>query len=653
VRSLSATLLAAQKQLTGVPLLRLKVSDRLRGTPRLRPTVGYDDGAQPDDVHAAMGDSLYLHKVRVRAGRPQHQRVQGGLWGSGTWTDLNAVNDSAVICVATRDAGQRVMVLYNRGVTVYYRLSTDRGATFGAETTTGAVFGTAPEAVAFSFKASNDGVGFAIEGTQIWRGTFTAGAWAAWGNALTAFASGNGLCARHSGDIHLLVTGVETTTLNPKVWALVYGDGFAQTVDTWSVLRTVAEADVESTITFAAPSLDVADTHRASWVEKQTASVAYTRTYHAWFSPSQTFAANAWADPAPLDWTVGGGLALAAVGSTFLFSSPKRTLLASLAPVELVLTGEIVEGVWTDGPLRSRGRFVIDNASGVFALPVSAALMANEVSVEIGYNTSAGDEYSASPRHVLTAIEVVRTGSKSELVIETRGADYWLDRSRHRHTQLLSTRSAKDVLRYLVGRAAGGELVDLGASSRALNLQLSWAIQPDESRLSALERIVALLPDLVWQATEFLNVAENAVGDSIDYAFGTDHAIYRSKFRSEVRVSATEILAAADVGQAFDFVESAAAAPDMDRRRDVHGASGADATAYAAAALRQAVMGEDVGELLVPPHVGLEVGDVVAFDDVLSSPAQIVGRVRELRYRYERLPDGRAEFDQMIKLGGR
>lgn len=60
----------------------------------------------------------------------------------------------------------------------------------------------------------------------------------------------------------------------------------------------------------------------------------------------------------------------------------------------------------------------------------------------------------------------------------------------------------------------------------------------------------------------------------------------------------------------------------MDRRRDPHDASAADANAAAAARLRKAVLATDKGELVTPPNVGLEVNDVVAYTGSRTSPSR-------------------------------
>ena len=106
------------------------------------------------------------------------------------------------------------------------------------------------------------------------------------------------------------------------------------------------------------------------------------------------------------------------------------------------------------------------------------------------------------------------------------------------------------------------------------------------------------------------------------------------------------------LGQAFDFAVMEEDKPLQDRKRDPHATVVGDAQDHAAARLRKAILEKDLGYLVTPPNCGLQIGDVIAYDDPLVSAAQLKARVRSIRTRYRRAGHGSALYEQHIGLGG-
>jgi len=649
VRTLTATLLAAQKAAVNVPFVLVKAVERVQGHVRLMFTESFVDGAAPDDEHDADFSATHLQKVRMRAGRPQHQRLSAAPWGSSTWVDLNVFNDGAHVSVGAN--GARVIVAYNRGNNLHVRESTDNGGTFGSETLayTGAA---TMNALAIAVKSSGDACIVFSENNVVKRVRRVAAAWGAALNSTSQPATCNGIAVVVSGDFHVVLTGTEPTTLYPTVWTQTLGDGFAVAVDTWTALAIYEQADVESTITFQAPHLTAVPSERMAYVEKHAGSVSYTRVMTTRFPPVLSFAANAWHDPQPVDDTAAQGLALAASATLAYLARPGRTLTAPVTPAERDLSADLVYADWREDGLGGSGRFLVQNDGGAYADPAGALTEGDDLEISPGYVTTAGNDVSAGPAQTIVAINHVRDGRVSFLEIRTGGADHWLERSRHRRTQVLSGKTPAQLVRFLAGRA-GLDLSDAGASSRALNYSISaWAVHPDQARTVAVREVLDLVADLTFWRSGSVFLTEPVVGDAVDYTFGVDHAVYRARTVSELRASMMEVIGVGHVGQSFDFAEQLHDRPIMDRRRDPHGAAASDVIDHAAARQRKAVLGRDAGELVVPPHCGIEVLDVVEYADALVSAANLRARVKGVRTLFDRRPGRAPVYQQTLSLGG-
>src|SRR3972149_3234081 len=111
MRTLPATLIAAQKSASAVSYLKVVASDRIGGVRRLAWSRLYT-GGEPDGYHAAAvpGDGSVI-RARASGGRVYYQRVTGPGSGSsfGAWTDLEAAANAGVALCAE---GSRVLLLF-------------------------------------------------------------------------------------------------------------------------------------------------------------------------------------------------------------------------------------------------------------------------------------------------------------------------------------------------------------------------------------------------------------------------------------------------------------------------------------------------------------------------------------------------------------
>jgi len=648
MRSLSGTLLAAQKAASGAPYIRTVVSNAIRGLRHLVFTELYSSG-DADTRHGAAAGSTNLHRIRNDStgatGNAQYQTDATG------WVTMSSAAD--VVHVAIAAIGARVFLFYNRGLGLYWRESTNDGGTFSAEALIGTAVSTL-NALAVAYKnAGGDLAIFYVTTATVRRirrtsGTFGAGA--AWTQTANSI---NGLAACWNGDFLIALTGTETTTLRPTLWSLVLGDGFNYSVDLYTAFFIQAQAETDEPVTFQAPFVAVLEVVRITFVEKFTGSPAYTRTY--WTAIALTAAYSPgnweWLDPVPLNNATAYGYAVAKGGTPekAIYSRPGQVLTAPTAAVTLDMSADLVEAVIDerDG-LTQRAELVFDNSNNQYAGPPAPIALHRTLAIGIGYDAL----YSSPPAHTITGWQYRRTGGRSQFALQTEGAAYWLALSKTR-TSIVETRKMTQIARAAAARA-GLDFLLSGASSRATNFNLEWVVNPDQTQLDLLRALAEIMPDIyLISSTGTLTLTEPLAGDSTDYTYGTDHAIYTSRFGTEPTAHVAEVAAAGVLGSAYDYTAMNNDKPIQDRRRSPHETAGSDADANATARLRKSVLARDMGELVTPPNCGLEIADVIAFTDAAVSPSQVKARVTGIKTTMRRTPSsGKATYEQHVKLGG-
>jgi hypothetical protein len=206
-----------------------------------------------------------------------------------------------------------------------------------------------------------------------------------------------------------------------------------------------------------------------------------------------------------------------------------------------------------------------------------------------------------------------------------------------------------EVLRFVFARA-GIELVDLGASATASNHKPAFTVHPGENGLSAVERLLAMTPDVVRVSGEFAYMFEPESGDASTYSYGTDHAIFRGRYASEgLAANRAQVFGASAFAERFDWP---AIADELDRLRQVHDTnltSTALAGDRADATLRQEALALALGEVVTPLNCGQELEDVVAITNPAAGLSSAEHRVVGIDLRYSRRP--RAVYEQRLLLG--
>ena len=654
MRTLLSALLAAQKKPSGVPYLKVEVVDSIGGVRRLDWQRLYS-GSEPDSYHAAaMPSDGSLNRCRVDGSNLYRQRVANPGPGSNfsNWTLVEACANAGV---AMASYGSSVLLFYvgTNGRTIYLRESGDYGTSFGSPTTI-----TTPASavgwLAAALKSNGTALLIYSVGGTVYRVKRSGGIWgspAAWSNSLSSV---SGLACQYWLDFNVLVAGADSQARN-KVWSTIYGDGYFQALDTWSSLREVTGASAGSSMEFRAPFLAHADTFRATFVEKYTGSESYNRPYFSYSPIADEYVDNLWREPVPLDLSGQYGLALASSASAIWLAAPWGVWQASLTPSTLDVTADVLELTSEDEPGGGRLRFVLRNDDGRY-LDLSGAKAVirrgAEVRVSPGYVATSGPLASAGPAYWLDGWEYVSGAGSATFVLYARDAWHLLDgwMARRQYAWAKGERNVFQLLSFILARV-GLELSALSSSPTITDLFPSFTIHPGESGATAVRRLLAMAPDVLFFRGDLAYVKNPEASDDADCAFGTDHAIFRGRYATP-RPPANRVQVFGDGAfvEGFDWAEVEDAYDRVRQTHDLNLDTAALAEERAGAELRHLAIASQGGSVAVPPHCGLELYDVVALTDAAAGLSAAKRRVVGLTLRHVRGGPAPA-YEQRLALG--
>jgi hypothetical protein len=297
MRELTTTLLAAQKQATAVPYVKVTAANRIAGV------VRYDwdrlyDGTEDDYLHALTlpGDGSLI-RVRVTpltdAQKLYRQRVSDPGPGSdfSQWTYTGQYN---VVAVAAASLGSEVSIFWIKNNQEIRRMkSTDNGLNWGSPELIGYSQTSYIYGMAAAYKANGDLAIFYADQSTLYVRKNISGQWQSpvtWDKSTGTL---SGVACVYDADWNLLVTGLDASG-NYRLWSLVYGDGGDVDVGNWSELKEIAAAPSGGDFEFRQPFLDKSDSYRCFFIEKFTGTEAYNRPFWSHSVPATGFIDNLW-----------------------------------------------------------------------------------------------------------------------------------------------------------------------------------------------------------------------------------------------------------------------------------------------------------------------------------------------------------------------
>ncbi len=659
MRTLSSTLLAAQKDPSSVPFIKVTMTDEIADIVRLRWERLYT-GGETDAYHAAaIPAEGSLLRLRVDPAGPTlyYQRTtspddQSDFSG---WTSLGSVADAGVALTQNSSDVLRAYVASN-GSDIKVEDSSNNGASFGGAVTAASLANVVW--LSGALKSNGDAVLIYADATTVYAVRRTTGTWgtpAAWSHSANSI---EGVAMALFGDFHVAIAGTDTND-NPRLWTAVYGDGVSRAADTWSALSNIAEADDGSDVRFLAPFLAYVDTARLFFVEAYAGTVSYSQPQWTWFPVGQSFEANAWREPVPFDVDSDFGAAIAGISSYAWLSTPSGVWRASLASSETELSDDVLELSLETQRTRGGVKIVLRNDDGRYNDLQNGAYSVirhgAQVEVELGFVTPLGEEVCVPGlKYWLDGWEHTSAGGEATLVLHASNAWSLIERwrARRQHTWQAGDRAVSQILSFVVGRA-GVELVNIGISSVVANHKPDFTIHPGESGLQAVQRLLAMVPDSIRMSNAVAQLLETEATDTSDYDYGTDHPILHARYgspalaRNRFQVFGDDLFA-----QAFDWPEIEDQFDNVRQIFDLNLTTQTNVEDRAEIALRHETLAASRGELVTPVNCGQDVDDVVSVTDEAAGLADVDFRVEALELRYVRRSKARRSpiYEQRLQL---
>ncbi len=663
MRTLSETLMAAQRWPDVVPYVKVEASNLAGGVVRLDWERLYT-GAEDDCCHAvAMPSDGSL--VRVRLTPPEdgrklyRQRVSSPGPGAdfSQWTYTSQYN---IMSVAAAAHGSEVSIFWTKTTREIRRIvSTDNGASWGSPqlidyAPTMLVYG-----LAAAYTPGGDLALFFADESTLYVKKYVDGHWqtrAAWDKSTGDL---SGVACRYDGDWNLLVTGMDADG-NEHIWSLVYGDGGLVGAGTWSPLVTLASAPSGGRFSFAQPFLDRPDLYRCAYSEIFSGEVASQRPYLSRLLPDAPFTGELWTEPVPFDCSAACGLAMAHDDDYVWLSHPAGVWRAPLAVRTFDLTDDIT-AVRTEIDA-SGGALTVDlrNDDGRYASPgqgeLAVLVPGCSLAVAPGCVTAAGKESSPGLSFRLERLEYVSAGGNALLRLHACDAQAilgeWQARCQFRWNRTPGQTCVRDIIAAVLARA-GIKLEIISASDIAANLCPVFTINPGADGRAVLHRLLLDVPDVLFFEGVTAYLLNPRPDDPAVYAYGPGHAVFEGDYlagarpRNQVRVEGRG---------ASDPIIADSFAWDEVGRFPYRSASVIDSAMTTAdeaedlgdSRLRRDKLAAPAGHIVVPVNCGQQLYDVVGVTDARAGLDEAARRVVGITFTWDAR---RGLYRQRLALG--
>ncbi|MEE9521163.1 MAG: hypothetical protein V3V43_05620 [Dehalococcoidales bacterium] len=665
MRTLSSTLLAAQKQATRSPYVKLEACNKISGVVRYDWTRLYT-GSEDDYFHAVTmpgdgsliraritppGDSRKLYRQRVANPSPSSDFSQ--------WTYCNRYN---CVIVAAASLGAEVSIFWiNSGRQIRRIKSTDYGVTWGSPelidySPTTAIYG-----IAAAYKPNGDLAVFFADQATLYVKKHVGGSWqtkASWDKTTGDL---SGVACVYDGDWNLFVTGKDSDG-NYKLWSLIYGDGGDVAAGTWSALKEFALAPSGGSFEYHRAFMDKPDVYRIFYVEKFTGTESYNRPFWSHSVVDTTFLSSLWREPVPFDLSSQYGLAIAHYGDYCWLSSPNGVWRAKLTAQGIGLTADVI-GVKQEVD-EGQGRLTVElrNDDGQYASPGEGGLSVLDIGCQLefspGYRTTAGNEVSSGQTFILEAYEHTSSGGKASLLLYASGGwgliGAWRARHQFRWNKDQSELNVKQILEFVLARV-GLKLEVVSQSSVITGFYPDFTINPNNQGEAVIRKLLSFVPDVLFIEGNKAYLVNPLSSDSSTYSYGSEHPIYEGRYQvgawklNRVQVEGYDTVAAAPViVDSLEWGEINKLHDKLQQLFDMNIDSVVEAQQRGEAYLREAEIESASGIIRIPVNCGQQLYDVI---DITDSRAGLSGekkRVLGLTLVYQ---PSKAQYEQRLALG--
>jgi hypothetical protein len=666
VRTLSSTLLTAQRTVSHTPYVKVEVNNKMTGVARFvweRLYQGIEDEYYHGSTLSGDGslirvritlpaDGCKLYRQRVTDPSPQSNY--------SAWTYTNQY-DCLAVTVASCDA--EVSIFWINGNRELHRFkSSDYGASWSGPELLDYSPSTDVNGLAAAYKSNGDVAVFFADQATLYIKKCMSGSWqtkVAWDKS-TGDLSSVGVV--HNVDWNLMVTGQDSEG-NYKVWSLLCGDGGAIPVGSWSTLKEIASAPASGDFEYGGVFVDKPDEYLAFFVEKFSGTQSYNRPFWTHSIPGTSFIDNLWREPVPFNLSCEYGVAIAHSGNYGWLSTANGVWRAALTVASLDIAADVLSIKYETSS--QEGRCIIDlrNDDARFKSPGEGNLATLKIGSQLefspGYVTAQGNEFSAGPVFWLDGWEYISSGGKSSFTIY--GIDGWhlLENWRARHqfrwNKDTEDMSVKQILEFILARI-GLKLEVKSLSSVITNYYPDFTIHPDDRGNVIVMWLLSFVPDMIFFEGVKAYLVNPQSSDNSVYSYGQVHVIFQGKYLSsswqtnQVRIEGYDT----DSGEpivvdtfSWDQIEYF-----YDRVKQVADRNISTTTngqTLGNIYLRKSEIESLSGMISVPVNCGQQLYDVIDITDsrvgLLNTKRRVMGII--LSYR----PD-RVEYEQKFLLGG-
>jgi hypothetical protein len=689
MRTLSSTLLAAQKKPHRLPYVEAKVYDYEAGIKRLSWTRVYE-GSEPDNHHGiAFDGDGDMHRIRAGSGNAlyyQKQECPFGVPASFPATFPFPIVDGPALDqwtqIATDCDGPCAIAAYGAKVYIFYKTtgnvlwkyySHDYGQTWDdaqlvdyADVLSLAAcwWGTGDVVVCFALKSNQ------LNGITLDTGTQEA-TQHTWSDGNHPLLDTYGIGATFNPfwpAIEVVFAGKESDS--PYNHYDLFRTKFSNTYNFLALESFLMSPDGED-ITYEYPdchlpaNAELYETNRIIAVEKFAGTTAYQLPITSHQVKGTYWSDTTFTEPKPfLDISSNYGLRLQSTGDYWWMERPDgvwRAPRPALPAIVLTSAGDIVS-LTQSNP----GTLVLElnNSKGQYVPIPSGLRFRSEIVLGLGYKTTAGNETSEAGTYWVDSWEYSSKPNMSRFMLTCLDGwglmDRWSARYQMRwNKDEVNPKSVWQILYQLLARA-GIKLTNTPAkpqSSAINNFYPDFTVNPCTPGDSAIRRLLSFVPDrLVFRGQEaFTKNPLPAEAPSYSYGVGAvDHAILAGNYCEQVFTSRARAIGR-DSGdnrileEALEWDLLQLAIDILEQDYDPNLQTTARAQERVGALLREASLSRFIGSnLVVPTNVGQELLDVVEVTDNRCGISAEKYRVQAIQTDYDRR---KSRYDQTLTLG--
>ncbi len=546
MRTLSNTLVAAQKQASHIPCVKLEAVNKTAGVTRLDWQRLYS-GIEEDYFHTLTiaGDGSL---IRARITTPSDSRklyVQRTANPSaesdfGNWTYTNQYNAVVVTAVSFGATVYIFWIKSDRKIQLI--TSINYGSSWSAVQLIDYAPSTAINGISAACKTNGDIALFFADQSTLYVKKLVNGQWqpkSAWNKSTGGL---SGMSAFYDNDWLLFITGKDSGG-NYKLWSLVYGDEGNLPAGNWGELKTFAEAPSDDNYSYRHTFLDKPDVFRCGYIEKFEGNEAYSRPFFSYTIDSTAFANNLWYEPQPFDLSSEYGLAAAHYNDCCWLSSANGVWRASLAVQSLELDDEIISlKNETDGAA-SKLTVELINDNAKFASLTAPLAIGCRLNFSPGYKTSHGNELSSGQSFSLDTYEYINSDGVSKLVLYAsnrwRDIERWVSKQQFRWNGNSDDMNIKEILAFILARA-GLRLEVISESATANDFYPDFCINPGMKGNDVIRKLLSFMPDLLFIEGDKAYLINPSADDASIYSYSassdnpTAHSISKGRYLTKI-----------------------------------------------------------------------------------------------------------------------